>query len=96
MSTAELADLTRAAFDGPGRADTLMGIFGLSRAKDTNVGNRMFRGISGGERKRLSTVELLAGPQRVLVLDEISTGPPPPPPTLPYMALRMCDRAVVL
>eukprot|EP00892_Ulva_mutabilis_P001385 jgi/Ulvmu1/11247/UM073_0019.1 len=74
MSAAEVSDLTRAAFDGPGRIDTLMGLFGLSRAKDTNVGNRMLTGISGGERKRLSTVELLAGPQRVLVLDEISTG----------------------
>lgn len=80
MSAEDLADLTRAMLDGPGRVDALMGIFGLARAKDTNVGNRMFRGISGGERKRLSTVELLAGPQRVLVLDEISTGACHPPP----------------
>lgn len=93
MSAAGLADLTRAMLDGPGRVDALMGIFGLARAKDTNVGNRMFRGISGGERKRLSTVELLAGPQRVLVLDEISTGacrPPPHARHVPSVLLMPC------
>jgi ABC-type multidrug transport system ATPase subunit len=74
FSAEELVDLARSAFDGPGRIDTIMGLFGLSRCKDTWVGNQMIRGISGGERKRLSTVEMLSGPQRVLVLDEISTG----------------------
>jgi ABC-type multidrug transport system ATPase subunit len=34
----------------------------------------MVRGISGGERKRLSTVEKLMGSQQVLMMDEISTG----------------------
>ena len=70
----ELDHLTRDALDGPGRVDTLMHLFGLLRCKDTWAGNRQTRGISGGERKRLSTVELLTGTQRVLVLDEISTG----------------------
>jgi ABC-type multidrug transport system ATPase subunit len=34
----------------------------------------MMRGISGGERKRLTTAEMVVGPQRVLLMDEISTG----------------------
>jgi ABC-type multidrug transport system ATPase subunit len=34
----------------------------------------MLRGISGGERKRLTTAEMVVGPQRVLLMDEISTG----------------------
>lgn len=74
LKPAELDLLTRDALDGPGRVDTLMHMFGLLRCKDTWVGNRETRGISGGERKRLSTLELLTGTQRVLVLDEISTG----------------------
>ena len=34
----------------------------------------MTRGISGGERKRLTTSEMMVGPRRVMVMDEISTG----------------------
>jgi ABC-type glutathione transport system ATPase component len=74
LSPEALHDLTRYALEGPGRVDTLMHLFGLLRCKDTWAGNRQTRGISGGERKRLSTVELLTGQQRVLILDEISTG----------------------
>lgn len=74
LNEEDLERLTRDALDGPGRIDTLMHLFGLLRCKDTWAGNRQTRGISGGERKRLSTVELLTGGQRVLILDEISTG----------------------
>nr|GMC68650.1 ABC transporter G family member 32 isoform X2 [Ipomoea batatas] len=34
----------------------------------------MLKGISGGQKKRLTTGELLVGPTRVLFMDEISTG----------------------
>lgn len=34
----------------------------------------MLRGVSGGERKRLTTAEILAGMQMVMMCDEISTG----------------------
>ncbi|KAG6389549.1 hypothetical protein SASPL_151020 [Salvia splendens] len=37
-------------------------------------GDEMLKGISGGQKKRLTTAELLMGPSRVLLLDEISTG----------------------
>jgi len=60
--------------DGTGRADLFLRMFGLQGAADTVVGNAMLRGVSGGERKRLSTVEQLMAAQRVQVLDEISTG----------------------
>lgn len=32
------------------------------------------RGVSGGERKRVTSGEMLVGNQRVLCMDEISTG----------------------
>nr|CAD1842985.1 unnamed protein product [Ananas comosus var. bracteatus] len=41
---------------------------------DTRVGDEMIKGISGGQKKRLTTGELLVGPARVLFMDEISTG----------------------
>lgn len=51
-----------------------MKMVGLFHCKDTLVGDAMVRGISGGEKKRLTTSEMLVGPRNVLLLDEISTG----------------------
>ncbi|KAI4335797.1 hypothetical protein L6164_014407 [Bauhinia variegata] len=49
-------------------------ILGLDICADTLVGDEMLKGISGGQKKRLTTGELLVGPARVLFMDEISTG----------------------
>ncbi|GAB2284885.1 transcription factor [Dionaea muscipula] len=49
-------------------------ILGLDVCADTFVGNEMLRGISGGQRKRLTTGEMLVGPAKALLMDEISTG----------------------
>merc|ERR1712137_971092 len=47
---------------------------GLDKCLDTYVGNAIVRGVSGGERKRLSiAIELLRAPA-VLFLDEPTTG----------------------
>lgn len=40
--------------------EVLTTVFGLRRAKDTKVGNAYVRGISGGQRKRVSIGEALA------------------------------------
>ncbi len=50
--------------------DGLIMELGLSKAKDTYIGNMFIRGVSGGERKRTNVgVELLSGPSLVF-LDE--------------------------
>ncbi|KVH93844.1 AAA+ ATPase domain-containing protein [Cynara cardunculus var. scolymus] len=49
-------------------------ILGLDVCANTMVGDQMLRGISGGQKKRLTTGELLVGPSRVLIMDEISNG----------------------
>ncbi|XP_074271811.1 pleiotropic drug resistance protein 1-like [Silene latifolia] len=54
--------------------DYIMKILGLDVCADTLVGNEMIRGISGGQRKRLTTGEMLVGPAKALFMDEISTG----------------------
>ncbi|KAI9117635.1 hypothetical protein K1719_011801 [Acacia pycnantha] len=51
-----------------------MKILGLDSYADTLVGDEMLEGISGGQKMRLTTGELLVGPARVLFMDEISTG----------------------
>ncbi|GFS35362.1 pleiotropic drug resistance 4 [Actinidia rufa] len=47
---------------------------GLDVCADTLVGDEMLKGISGGQKKRLTTGELLVGSSRVLFMDEISNG----------------------
>ncbi|KAK4428051.1 Pleiotropic drug resistance protein 1 [Sesamum alatum] len=54
--------------------DYIMKILGLETCADTMVGNQMIRGISGGQRKRVTTGEMLVGPAKALFMDEISTG----------------------
>ncbi|GJM87710.1 hypothetical protein PR202_ga03692 [Eleusine coracana subsp. coracana] len=54
--------------------DYVLKILGLEICADTMVGDEMLRGISGGQRKRVTTGEMLVGPARALFMDEISTG----------------------
>ncbi|KAK4798053.1 hypothetical protein SAY86_030379 [Trapa natans] len=54
--------------------DYVLKILGLDVCADTMVGDEMLRGISGGQRKRVTTGEMLVGPSKALFMDEISTG----------------------
>ncbi|KAJ9178919.1 hypothetical protein P3X46_010764 [Hevea brasiliensis] len=54
--------------------DYILKILGLEACADIMVGNEMFRGVSGGQRKRVTTGEMLVGPAKALFMDEISTG----------------------
>ncbi|WMV56511.1 hypothetical protein MTR67_049896 [Solanum verrucosum] len=49
-------------------------LLGLDICADTMVGDEMIRGISGGQKKRVTTGEMLVGPSKALFMDEISTG----------------------
>ncbi|XP_030447307.1 ABC transporter G family member 31 [Syzygium oleosum] len=49
-------------------------VLGLDVCADTFVGNDMLRGVSGGQRKRVTTGEMIVGPRKTLFMDEISTG----------------------
>ncbi|KAI3707559.1 hypothetical protein L6452_26185 [Arctium lappa] len=54
--------------------DYVLKILGLETCADTKVGDQMRRGISGGEKKRVTVGEMLVGPANVFFMDEISTG----------------------
>jgi ABC-type multidrug transport system ATPase subunit/ABC-type multidrug transport system permease subunit len=56
------------------RAELILRIMGLEHVRGTLVGDAMVRGVSGGQRHRVTCAEALAGPSRVLLMDEISTG----------------------
>ncbi|KHN39247.1 Pleiotropic drug resistance protein 1 [Glycine soja] len=53
--------------------DYVLKILGLDICADTMVGNEMLGSISGGQRKRVTTGEMLVGPTNALFVDEIST-----------------------
>ncbi|KAM4095378.1 hypothetical protein ACJW30_08G025300 [Castanea mollissima] len=54
--------------------DYILKVLGLDVCSETVVGNDMLRGISGGQRKRVTTGEMIVGPRKTLFMDEISTG----------------------
>ncbi|KAK9035696.1 hypothetical protein V6N11_077729 [Hibiscus sabdariffa] len=56
------------------QTDYILKILGLDICADTIVGDAMNRGISGGQKKRLTTGEMIVGPNKALFMDEISTG----------------------
>ncbi|KAI4363745.1 hypothetical protein MLD38_019921 [Melastoma candidum] len=56
------------------QTDYILKILGLDTCADTIAGDAMIRGISGGQKRRLTTGEMIVGPARVLLMDGISTG----------------------
>ncbi|KAJ6948249.1 ABC transporter G family member 31 [Populus alba x Populus x berolinensis] len=54
--------------------DYVLKVLGLDICSETVVGNDMLRGVSGGQRKRVTTGEMIVGPRKTLFMDEISTG----------------------
>ncbi|KAD3067411.1 hypothetical protein E3N88_35291 [Mikania micrantha] len=52
----------------------ILKILGLDICADTMFGDAMRRGISGGQKKRLTTGEMIVGPTKALYMDEISNG----------------------
>nr|GLL40122.1 pleiotropic drug resistance protein 2-like [Ipomoea trifida] len=54
--------------------DYSLKMLGLDICADIMVGNEMMRGISGGQKKRVTTGEMIVGPAKVFFMDEISTG----------------------
>ncbi|KAL2642881.1 hypothetical protein R1flu_010468 [Riccia fluitans] len=54
--------------------DYTLKVLGLDICADTMVGDDMRRGISGGQKKRVTTGEMIVGPMKTLFMDEISTG----------------------
>ncbi|KAL3664650.1 hypothetical protein V7S43_010399 [Phytophthora oleae] len=56
------------------RTELFLQILGLESCADTVVGDALLRGVSGGERKRVTVGEVLVGGQSLFLCDEISTG----------------------
>ncbi|XP_022872901.1 pleiotropic drug resistance protein 3-like [Olea europaea var. sylvestris] len=56
------------------QTDYILKILGVDICADTFVGDAMRRGISGGQKKRVTAGEMIVGPTKALFMDEISNG----------------------
>ncbi|KFK36615.1 hypothetical protein AALP_AA4G146800 [Arabis alpina] len=56
------------------QTDYILKILGLDICAEILIGNAMRRGISGGQKKRLTTAEMIVGPTKALFMDEITNG----------------------
>ncbi|CAN6878213.1 unnamed protein product [Brassica oleracea] len=56
------------------QTDYILNILGLSFCADTRVGDTSRPGISGGQKRRLTTGQTIVGPIKTLFMDEISNG----------------------
>ncbi|KAJ4721728.1 Pleiotropic drug resistance ABC transporter [Melia azedarach] len=56
------------------QTDYTLKILGLDNCAETLVGDALKRGISGGQKKRLTTGEMIVGPIKTLFMDEITNG----------------------
>lgn len=54
--------------------NVVMAVFGLSHTMDTKVGNEFIRGVSGGERKRVSIVEVALTQSSIQCWDNSTRG----------------------
>ena len=53
-------------------SNVVMTIFGLSHTRNTKVGNDFIRGVSGGERKRVSIAEMMLAGSPITCWDNSS------------------------
>ncbi|XP_068650334.1 ABC transporter G family member 45-like [Aristolochia californica] len=73
----EIDAFIKAAEDKDGRnfvTEYVLEILGLSECSDIMIGDAMRRGISGGQKKRVTVGEMLVGLARTYLMDDISTG----------------------
>ncbi|KAG7383085.1 hypothetical protein PHYBOEH_010094 [Phytophthora boehmeriae] len=68
----EALAITKAVFEN--YPEIVIQQLGLQNCQDTIVGDAMMRGISGGERNRVTTGEMEFGMKYMSLVDEISTG----------------------
>ncbi|KAF0697660.1 Aste57867_11680 [Aphanomyces stellatus] len=54
--------------------DILISVLGLTECADTMIGDAMVRGVSGGQKRRVTLGEMLTGRASALLLDEFSNG----------------------
>ena len=74
MSDEEFYDLLQQGIKNRLKPYIILRLLGLQDVADTFVGGENLRGLSGGQRKRVTSAEVFAGHHWAMFCDEISTG----------------------
>ena len=72
--SADLLGSAMAAAAAESKVDEVIALLKLGGCQHTLIGNEFLRGVSGGEKKRVTIGETLVTDARLLCMDEISTG----------------------
>ncbi|KAI8105725.1 hypothetical protein M9434_000307 [Picochlorum sp. BPE23] len=70
----EFLELLQSAVMAKAKPYITLHVLGLSNVVNTFVGDETLRGVSGGEKKRVTSAEVMVGSQWAIFMDEISTG----------------------
>ena len=74
LNTPEVNDVVAKLDAEKWRVNSVLKGMGLSEVKNSIVGDESLRGISGGERRRVTIAELLSVSTPIVCIDEMSTG----------------------
>jgi ABC-type multidrug transport system ATPase subunit len=58
----------------PARVDSVIRMLGLDECQNTIIGDALTRGVSGGQKRRVTVGEMLVGDARAVFLDEYTNG----------------------
>jgi ABC-type multidrug transport system ATPase subunit len=58
----------------PARVDSVIRMLGLTECQNTILGDALTRGVSGGQKRRVTVGEMLVGDARAVFLDEYTNG----------------------
>ena len=72
--TLEFAHRVSAARFDPARVEGVIALLGLNECRDTIIGSAVVRGVSGGQKRRVTLGEMLVGDACALFLDEYTNG----------------------
>lgn len=70
----EFLELLQSAVMAKAKPYITLHVLGLGNVANTFVGDEVLRGVSGGEKKRVTSAEVMVGSQWAIFMDEISTG----------------------
>ena len=72
--TLEFANKCTSANPSKERIDSVISLLGLGECENTILGNALIRGVSGGQKRRVTVGEMLVGDARAVFLDEYTNG----------------------
>ena len=72
--TLDFANRCTSATPSTARVDQVIALLGLEECENTILGNALIRGVSGGQKRRVTVGEMLVGDARAVFLDEYSNG----------------------